>query len=109
MADARIRGMKRVVVEPWMGPRRMNSDDDALDTMLKPSGLQYEEDMKRKRVLHSKREYKEHDYKTPSGKVEIYSKNAADFGYSPLPYWKEVADLPRLTPEFPLINTGHSF
>jgi anaerobic selenocysteine-containing dehydrogenase len=62
--------------------------------------------MKRKRVLHSKREYKKHDYRTPSGKVEIYSKNAADFGYSPLPYWKEVSNLPRLTDEYPLLMTN---
>jgi len=88
-----------------LGEYFWKSDDDALEAMLKPSGFTYEE-MKRKRVLHSKREYKEHDYKTPSGKVEIYSENAADFGYSPLPYWKEVSDLPRLTPEFPLLMTN---
>jgi anaerobic selenocysteine-containing dehydrogenase len=81
------------------------SDEEALDDMLKPSGFTYE-DMKRKRVLHSKREYKKHDYRTPSGKVEIYSKNAADFGYSPLPYWREVSYLPRLTDEYPLLMTN---
>ena len=81
------------------------SDEEALDDMLKPSGFTYE-DMKHKRVLHSKREYKKHDYRTPSGKVEIYSKTAADFGYSPLPYWKGVSDLPELTDEYPLLMTN---
>jgi len=73
--------------------------------MLKPSGFTYE-GMKRKRVLHSKREYKKNDYRTPSGKIEIYSEDAADFGYKPLPYWKDVSDLPRLTLEFPLLMTN---
>ena len=81
------------------------SDGEALDDMLKPSGFTYE-DMKLKRVLHSKREYKKHDYRTPSGKVEIYSKKAADFGYSPLPHWKEVSNLPELTDEYPLLMTN---
>jgi anaerobic selenocysteine-containing dehydrogenase len=88
-----------------LGEHFWKSDDDALDAMLKPSGFTYE-DMKHKRVLHSRREYKKHDYRTPSGKVEFYSKNAADFGYSPLPYWREVTELPKLTPEFPLLMTN---
>jgi len=88
-----------------LGEHFWESDEEALDAMLAPSGFTYE-DMKRKRVLHSKREYKKHDYRTPSGKVEIYSKNAADFGYSPLPYWKEVSNLPQLTNEYPLLMTN---
>jgi anaerobic selenocysteine-containing dehydrogenase len=88
-----------------LGEYFWESDEEALDDMLKPSGFTYE-DMKRKRVLHSKREYKKHDYRTPTGKVEIYSKNAADFGYSPLPYWKEVSNLPRLTDEYPFLMTN---
>jgi len=81
------------------------NDEEALDEWLKPSGFTYE-DMKRKRVLHSKREYNAHDYRTPTGKVEIYSKNAAEFGYSPMPYWKEVSSLPGLTDEYPLLMTN---
>ena len=88
-----------------LGEYFWESDEEALDDMLKPSGFTYE-DMKRKRVLHSKREYKKHDYKTPTGKVEIYSKNAADFGYSPMTYWKEVSNLSPLTNEYPLLMTN---
>ncbi|MBI5444637.1 MAG: molybdopterin-dependent oxidoreductase [Deltaproteobacteria bacterium] len=80
-------------------------DDDALEEWLEPSGFTYEE-MKRKRVLHSKREYRKNDYRTPTGKIEIYSERAAEFGYSPLPYWKEVSSLPPLTDEYPLIMTN---
>jgi len=81
------------------------SDEDALDDMVKASGLAYE-DMKRKRVLHAKTEYKKHDYRTASGKIEIYSASAREFGYSPLPYWREVSGLPALTNEFPLLMTN---
>ncbi len=81
------------------------SDEEALDHMVKASGLTYE-DMKRKRVLHAKTEYKRHDYRTRSGKIEIYSKDAVDFGYSPMPYWKEVTDLPKLSETYPLLMTN---
>ena len=88
-----------------LGQYFWETDDEALDAMLAPSGFTYEE-MKQKRVLHSKRDYKKHDYRTPTGKVEIYSKNAAEFGYSPLPYWKEVSNLPQLTEDYPLLMTN---
>jgi anaerobic selenocysteine-containing dehydrogenase len=88
-----------------LGEYFWKSDDDALDDMIKASGLTYQ-DMKRKRVLHAKSEYKRHDYRTPSGKVEIYSKNASEFGYSPMSYWKEVSALPALTDEYPLLMTN---
>ena len=78
------------------------SDEDALDDMVKASGLTYEQ-MKEKRVLHSKAEYKRHDYRTPSGKIEIHSERAAEFGYSPMPYWKEVSDLTGLSGDYPLL------
>jgi anaerobic selenocysteine-containing dehydrogenase len=88
-----------------LGEHFWKSDDDALDDMVKASGLTYQ-DMKRKRVLHAKSEYKRHDYRTPSGKVEIYSKSAGEFGYSPMSYWKEVSALPALTDEYPLLMTN---
>lgn len=81
------------------------SDEEALDAMLRLSGFTYE-DMKRKRVLHSRKDYKTVGFRTPSGKVEICSESAAEFGYSPLPYWKEVSGLPPLTEEYPLLMTN---
>jgi anaerobic selenocysteine-containing dehydrogenase len=81
------------------------NDEEALDEMVKPSGLTYE-DMKHKRVLHSKREYKKNDFRTHTGKVEIYSANAVEVGYSPMPYWKEVSNIPSVTKDYPLIMTN---
>jgi len=88
-----------------LGQYFWDKDEDALDEMVKPSGLTYE-DMKVKRVLHPKREYKKHDYRTPSGKIEIYSERAKTFGYSPMPYWREVSALPKLTESYPLLMTN---
>ena len=88
-----------------LGDYFWETDEEALDEWLRPSGFTYEE-LKRKRVLKPKREYKKNDYRTPSGKVEIYSKSALDFGYSPLPYWREVSKLPELTDEYPLLMTN---
>jgi anaerobic selenocysteine-containing dehydrogenase len=80
-------------------------DHEAFEEWLKPSGLSYE-DLKRKRVLHCKTEYKKHDYRTASGKVEISSQKAADFGYSPVPLWSEVSAIPSLTEKYPLLMTN---
>lgn len=81
------------------------NDEEAFDEILKPSGLTYE-DMKAKRALRPKRLYKKNDFRTPTGKVEIYSSYAAEFGYNPMPYWKDVSNLPELTTEFPLLMTN---
>ena len=88
-----------------LGEYFWESDEEALDEMVRPSGLTYE-DMKEKRVLHSKRDYKKNDFRTPTGKVEIYSANAAEFGYSPMPYWREVSTLLSATEEYPLVMTN---
>lgn len=96
---------ERARKETGLGEHFWDSDEDALDDMVKASGLTYE-DMKRKRVLNSKTEYKKHDYRTPTGKIEIYSKNAADFGYSPMPYWGEVSALATLSDAYPLLMTN---
>ena len=80
-------------------------DDEALDVMLEPSGLTYEE-FKEQRVLHARREYKRHDYRTPSGKLEIYSEQLKKMGYSPMPLWEELSPQPEITDEYPLLFTN---
>jgi anaerobic selenocysteine-containing dehydrogenase len=81
------------------------SDEEALDMMLESSGLTYEE-LKEKRVLHAKREYKKHDYRTPSGKIEIYSERPKQMGYSPMPLWEELKTTPETSEEYPLLFTN---
>ncbi len=80
-------------------------DQEALDLMLKPSGLTYEQ-FKEKRVLFPKREYRRHDYRTPSRKIEIYSAELKKMGYEPMPTWNEVSSIPAATKEYPLLLTN---
>lgn len=87
-----------------LGKYFWDRDEEALDYMLEPSGLTYD-DLKQKRVLHSEREYKKHDYRTPSGKVEIYSQQLEKLGYRPMPLWEELSNLP-VSEEYPLLMTN---
>jgi anaerobic selenocysteine-containing dehydrogenase len=80
-------------------------DHEALDVMLKPSGMTYKE-FKEKRALFPKRDYRRHDYRTPSGKIEIYSEQLEKMGYSPLPLWKEMTNIPDTTNDYPLLLTN---
>lgn len=57
------------------------------------------------------RKYERKGFKTPSGKVELYSSILEEYGYGPLPVYREPAESPRSQPElaqeYPLIcNTG---
>ncbi len=78
---------------------------EALNVMLEPSGLTYKE-FKEKRVLLPKREYRKHDYRTPSGKIEIYSEQLKKMGYSPMPLWEELSRIPEISKEYPLLLTN---
>ncbi len=80
-------------------------DDDALDLMLKPSGMNYEA-FKEKRVMKPKREYRPHDYRTRSGKIEIYSEPLARIGYAPMPLWEELKRTIDIPDDYPLLLTN---
>jgi len=78
-----------------------------LDDILKPAGLNYEE---LKKIGFYKgewayRKYEEKGFPTPSGKVEIYSAKFAEWGYDPLPTYREPKSaLP--DSKYPLILTS---
>ena len=68
---------------PWSCER------DAINFRLKPLGLNYE-DLKALPFGYvyeqwTPKKYERTGFKTPSGKVEIYSKELAKYGYNPLP------------------------
>lgn len=94
---------------PW------NSDEEVVEMFLKESGLtlkQLEEHPGG--MWYGNRCYdiaKPKQIRTPSGKIEIYSKTLADAGYDPIPVYKEPTQSPIQSPElvreYPLIlNTG---
>lgn len=80
-------------------------DHEALDVMLKPSGMRYEK-FKEKRTLRAKKEYRRHQYRTPSKKIEIYSERLVKIGYAPMPLWEELRLAPEAPEEFPLLLTN---
>ena len=81
------------------------SDHEALDLMLKPSGQSYEQ-FKDQRTLLPKKEYRPHEYRTPSKKIEIYSARLEKLGYAPLPLWSELRLKAEAPAEYPLLLTN---
>ncbi len=82
----------------------------ALDELLEGSGLSFK-DFLSQRKLYPTREYKkpeEEPYRTPSGKVEIYSERLKREDENPLPTWEAVTRMPggELTEEYPLVLTS---
>ena len=63
-----------------LGQDFWHDEHEALDEMLEPSGMSYEK-FKEKRAMLPEKEYRRHDYRTPSRKIEIYSERIAKLGY----------------------------
>jgi anaerobic selenocysteine-containing dehydrogenase len=61
---------------------------------------------KEQRVMKPKREYRPHDYRTPSGKIEIYSEQLGKIGYAPMPLWEELSKTIDIPEEYPLLLTN---
>jgi anaerobic selenocysteine-containing dehydrogenase len=92
---------------PW------NSDEEVVDFFLKPSGLtrrQLEEEHPEGAFyVEESKKYLGGTYRTPSGKIEIYSETLFENGYDPLPVYVEPSQshvsAPKLAKHFPLILT----
>lgn len=93
---------------PW-------SDDISLiDYILQPSGLTYQSliDKHPSGFSYAEQQYRKYEhenFKTPTGKIEVFSQYLADLGLSPLPTYYEPletkASAPELTEKYPLILT----
>ncbi|MFQ6112047.1 MAG: molybdopterin dinucleotide binding domain-containing protein, partial [Nitrospinota bacterium] len=78
--------------------------------MLQGMGKTFE-DLRKEVVIHSPevryKKYEETGFKTPSGKVELYSSMLEEHGYDPLPFYEENPETPvsapELAKEYPLI------
>lgn len=89
-----------------------DNEEEALDLILKPSGMTFEE-FKNIRIIKSEGEYKKYEskgFRTPTGKAEIYSKQLEELGYSPLPSFSEISgstsQSQNVTKEYPLLLTN---
>jgi len=84
-----------------------------LDYLLKPAGLTFDEFRKVRVISGSKqyRNYERNGFKTPSGKVELYSDRLKEWGFDPLPLYREPLESPysepELAKEYPLVFTNH--
>ncbi|GAB4263163.1 molybdopterin-containing oxidoreductase family protein [Thermincola ferriacetica] len=76
---------------------------EAINFRLKPLGLDFEQlaECPNGYIYQEKqyKKYEEEGFNTPSGKVEIYSKQLENHGYYPLPTYHEPGESPWSTPE----------
>lgn len=86
--------------------------NEVLDFMMEPAGLTFQEFME-KRIIPPKKFYlkgnEDRFFKTPSGKMEIYSNQMKKLGIAPLPYLSEMMKAKEVAAEselYPLIFTN---
>ncbi len=91
--------LKRMGIKFSMLP--VESPEEYNDFRLAKLGMTFE-DLKREHAIVSPHEYKKYErngFRTPSGKVELYSSVFKEFGYDPLPHYIEPPESPVSTPE----------
>jgi anaerobic selenocysteine-containing dehydrogenase len=101
------RGLIKYELIPW------KTSKEWYEFRLKGSGYTLE-DLKEKQIILTPFKYKvyeENGFRTPSGKLELYSSLLEKHGYDPLPFYREPPQSPYSTPElakkYPLIiSTG---
>jgi anaerobic selenocysteine-containing dehydrogenase len=84
-----------------MGQDWPDTVEDALDFLLEPSGLTWEQ-FKEKEYLQGEnvyRKYKERGFSTPTRKLELSSTILEKWGRDPLPQYREIPESPYSTPE----------
>jgi len=88
-----------------------DSIEKALDYILEPSGLSWEQ-AKDKPFLKGNMEYRKYQTKgfsTPTKKFELYSTTMEKWGYDPLPRYREIPESPvskpEMTKEYPYVLT----
>jgi anaerobic selenocysteine-containing dehydrogenase len=84
-----------------MGQQWWDSVEEALDYLLEPAGVTWEE-FKKIGTLQGEmayHKYKERGFSTPTGKVELWSTTLEKWGFDPLPKYVELPESPMSTPE----------
>ncbi len=87
-------------------------DKQVLDFLLKPAGLTFDE-FRAVGVISGRKQYRNYEtngFNTPSGKVELYSSKLEEWGFDPLPIYREPPESPfsetELSKEYPLVFTN---
>jgi thiosulfate reductase/polysulfide reductase chain A len=89
------------------------SVEEVLDEMLKNGGQSVDfRGLTERGWIHVPQKYRKYEtdgFKTPTGKLELYSTRLAAMGYEPLPYYEEPPESPVSTPDiaekYPLVLT----
>ncbi len=95
------------------GEHFWNDETEAIDTLLKPTGLTFEQlkSLGLYGIESGYRKYEREGFRTPSGKVELYSSKLKELGLEPLPVYNEPKETPFGSPEiaeeYPLILTNY--
>jgi len=85
---------------------------DVLNAQLKGLGITFEELTQKGflKVPFKYRKYEDGGFRTPTGKIELYSTRLEQMGYAPLPYYEEPPESPLATPhiaeDYPLVLTS---
>lgn len=84
-----------------LGEYFWDEEEQCLDAILKPAGLNFNEFRKIGTISGSKqyRSYKSNGFETPSRKVELYSSQLKEWGFDPLPTYYEPPETPYSAPE----------
>lgn len=91
-SDAKILG--EVAKRLGFGDLMFEREEDYCDFVLCPSGMTWKEFRETGIITIPMvyRKYEKEGFKTPSGKVELYSRQLKDLGFDPLPRYREPAE-----------------
>ncbi len=109
-SDLRI--CNELASEMGFGERFWAGEHETLDYLLEPSGLSFEELCDVGWLLPARAESHEElgGFATPSGKVELVSKQLAEWGFDPVPVYHEPPETPLSEPglaeQYPLVLTS---
>ncbi|MFC1995309.1 molybdopterin-dependent oxidoreductase [Chloroflexota bacterium] len=104
--DIDLELIRRMGLKP---PTQWQTAAEYNDYMVKGMGMTYEDFKKKGYIVEpiKYKKYEERGFRTPSGKVELYSSIFEKFGYDPLPFYQENPETPvsapELAKEYPLI------
>jgi len=90
-----------------------DDEREAVDLILKPSGMSFDQ-FSKSGILYADKTYYKHEeggFRTPSHKVEIYSSKLKEMGYEPLPVFVDPPETPfgsaELYEKYPLVLTNN--